>query len=281
MQHSLALQAGIDIPQTWLLDSTASLEALKSNSKWPLILKGREVNAWRETFGGSIKGFVVNSYPELAEKLAGALKAQIPVIAQEIIAGPDSNHYKYCAYISREGKTLAQLTLRKIRQWPVRFGVGSVVESIHDAELVEAGSKFFRGIGYTGVGSAEFKKDSSDGKLKLIELNPRYWQQNALAEACGVNFAWINYQDLMGQDPIPVDKHKAGIKWVNHYLDFCSFLAYNREGALSFCSWRKSLKGKKIHSDFSGDDPLPALLTNEFAKKILHVPAFLWKRVVG
>lgn len=278
-QYTLAYKAGIDVPATWLLESAESMEVLRTNEYWPLIIKGRDVNSWREVYGGTVKGFIVGNFQELIEKVMQPIKAGVPVIAQEIIQGPDTNHYKYCAYISQNGETLAELTLRKIRQWPVRFGVGAVVESVQNRELTEAGRKFFKAIDYRGVGSAEFKWDERDDKLKLIELNTRYWQQNALAEACGVNFAYLHYQDLLGATPKSVLAQTDGIKWINRYMDLSSYLQYHREGLLSFRSWRKSLKGKKVYADFAWDDPLPAFSEICFGMKIFRLPKYLRKRL--
>lgn len=278
-QFSLARNAGIPVPGTWLIDDPEDLKTLQNTADWPLLVKGREVNSWRAVFGGTIKGFVAEDYRTLVEKVKPALNRRVPLIVQTIIIGQDSSHYKYCVYISENGRTLAELCLRKIRQWPIRFGVGSAVESVRDDELLTTGRLFFKKIGYQGVGSAEFKRDTRDGKLKLIELNPRYWQQNALAEKCGVDFAWIHYQDLLRREPDPVTKYTTGVKWINRYMDFSSFLAYHREGCLSFRSWRESQKGNKVYPDFSWDDPIPALYEIGFGRKMMRIPLYLWKNL--
>ncbi len=61
----------------------------------------------------------------------------------------------------------------------------------------------FTKIGYRGVGSAEFKLDPADGRLKFIELNPRYWMQNELAAFCGAIMALAQYLDLSGREVPP------------------------------------------------------------------------------
>ncbi|WP_201090951.1 hypothetical protein [Thiocystis minor] len=90
----------------------------------------------------------VDNDRDLREKLVPILRNNVPVILQEVIAGPDTNHLKYCSYTSSDGKRFAEFTLRKIRQYPVRFGVGSAVESIQNAELIKEGRKLFSGIGF-------------------------------------------------------------------------------------------------------------------------------------
>lgn len=203
----------------------------------------------------------------------------VPVILQEVIEGPDTNHFKYCSYTTSSGEILAEFTLQKIRQNPIHFGVGAVVESIHKPELIGTGRKLFSNIGYTGIGSAEFKLDNRDGKLKLIEVNPRYWQQNYLATVCGMNFPYLNYLDLLQESPKAIRDFISGIKWVNRYMDFDSFIKYKKEGILTFSEWRKTLKGKKIYPDFAWDDPLPLFYEIGFGKKIYKIPYFIWKKL--
>ena len=278
-QFQLALTTSIDLPATWLINKPSEVEKILKNINYPVLLKGQDVNLWRKEISGSIKGFLVNDFQELHDKVNGIVTKNIPVILQEVIEGPDTNHFKYCSYTTSNGEILAEFTLQKIRQNPINFGVGSVVESIHKPELIETGRKLFSAIGFIGIGSAEFKFDNSDGKLKLIEINPRYWQQNYLSTACGMNFPYLNYLDLLQESPNPVNDFIAGIKWVNRYMDFDSFLKYRREGCLSFSGWRKTLKGKKVYPDFTWDDPIPVLYEIGFGRKLYKIPYFLWKKL--
>ena len=193
-QFQLASKAGIDLPSTWLINKESDLKSLPENVHYPVFIKGQDVNSWRREISGSVKVFLVKDFQELHNKVEEIIKKKVPVILQEVIEGPDTNHFKYCSYTTSGGEILAEFTLQKIRQNPIHFGVGAVVESIYKPELIETGRKLFSAIGFIGVGSAEFKLDNRDGKLNLIEINPRYWQQNYLATACGMNFPLIDYQ---------------------------------------------------------------------------------------
>ncbi len=223
--------------------------------------------------------FVIRDHDELIQTGTSLIGKQIEYIVQEIIPGPDTSHYKYCSYTSREGHTLLEFTLRKIRQYPIRFGVGAIVESIRYQELVNTGRRFFSSIGYRGVGSAEFKYDHRDGILKLIELNPRYWQQNSLPTACGMNFPLTNYLELTGHRPQAINDFTEGIKWINRYNDFNSFISYLKTGEITFRSWRRSLRGKKVYSDFAWDDPGPFFYELRFGLKLFRLPLYLYKKI--
>lgn len=278
-QYKLASKAGNVLPATWLIRDLSDYINLPETITYPLFIKGLDVNSWKEKISGRIKGFLVRDLQELHEKVNSIIAENVPVIIQEVIPGPDTNHYKYCSYTSSSGEILAEFTLRKIRQNPIHFGIGAVVESLYNEELINEGRKLFKGLSFRGVGSAEFKRDENDGKLKLIELNPRYWQQNYLSTICGINFPLINWNDLLGKPVLMENIFKTGVKWINRYLDFDSFLSYNREGELSFRNWRKSLKGKCVYSDFTRDDPLPFLYEFRNGKRFLNIPGYLRRKL--
>ena len=258
-QHKIAVEAGIAVPQTFVAADRDQLLAIQDRIPFPAFVKGAEVTSWRRMMGDSFKGFVVHGREELRETFETIFKRGSIGLVQELIPGPDTNHFKASCYISRDGRVLLAFGLQKIRQQPAGFGFGCLVQSVEYPEMLALGKSFFRKIGYRGVGSAEFKLDPRDGKLKLIELNPRYWQQNALAEKCGMNFPLTDYLELTDRNPKAVHEYRSGIKWVNIYSDIESFREYRQRGELSGLQWLRSLKGEKIYSDLDWDDVLPGL----------------------
>jgi predicted ATP-grasp superfamily ATP-dependent carboligase len=278
-QYQLSRKACIPVPRTFSPGNIDEFNQIKNKLKYPVFIKARDVNSWRAEVGGAIKGFTAKDEIELGKKFSILSGKKIKTIVQEIITGPDTNHFKVCIYISKSGELKLLFILRKIRQNPIHFGVGCVVESINYPELEELGKKLFTTIGYRGIGSAEFKLDDRDGQLKLIEINPRYWQQNGLAEVCGMNFPLINYLDVTGQELASIKEFKENIKWINLYMDLDSYLQYREEKKLTFFSWLKSLRGKKVFSDFSFDDIKPGFYEIGFGKKLIKIPLFLFKRL--
>jgi predicted ATP-grasp superfamily ATP-dependent carboligase len=207
-----------------------------------------------------------------------ALASGQPVLVQSIILGPNTNHYKVCAYLDQSGEPLAVFTLRKIRQYPIEFGVGTLVESVWDEELLHLGLHFMQAIGYRGVGSVEFKRDDRDGKLKLIELNPRLWQQNSQAEASGVDFPLIAYRDMIGERPTPVTTFRRGVKWLDVGADAQAAWDYFRRGELSPRAWLSSFRGVRSFATFALDDPIPFFSNYEYGLKAVRLPLYLLGR---
>ena len=258
-QYLLALEAGIPVPRTFIANTMEELHEIKNQIPFPAFIKGAEVTLWRSKMGVASKGFVVSTRNDLQKTFQVIIDKGANGLIQEIIPGPDTNHYKASCYLSRGGEILLAFGLQKIRQQPVGFGFGCMVQSIKYPEMLDLGKEFFTKIGYRGVGSAEFKLDRRDSKLKLIELNPRYWQQSGLPDRCGMNFPLMNYLELTGGEPKAVGDYRSGIKWVNIYSDIESFREYRQRGEISWQEWLASFQGEIMLSDLEWDDLIPGL----------------------
>jgi predicted ATP-grasp superfamily ATP-dependent carboligase len=255
-QYKIAQKSGTLLPKTYFPQNENEIYKVCDCLEYPAFIKGRDTTQWRPVFGAQ-KGFVANNREELIRVFKTTQRRKVDIIVQEIIKGPDKNHYKICVYISKDGRLLLSFTLQKVRQLPIRFGVGMSVQSIYLPELMNVGLEFFKNINYRGVGSVEFKLDETLSHFKMIELNPRYWQQNILADACGMNFPLMQYLDLTSQDPMSITQFKDEVKWINIFGDFRSFWHYRKSGEINFKEWVESLRGKIVLSDFAWDDILP------------------------
>jgi D-aspartate ligase len=278
-QYQIVKDAGIPVPVTHSVTSLDDLAALDGKIQYPVLVKGRDVLLWRKHVSKSIKGFALHNMSQLNTRLQELLSSKTPCLVQEIIPGDDSHHYKFSGYSTRDGKLLLGFTSQKLRQNPVHYGVGSLMQSVEYPDLMVMGKLLFSRLGYSGVGSAEFKLDKRDGKLKFIELNQRYWQQNSLATTCGMNFPLTQYLDLTNQNPPVICEFRKGVKWINWYLDTESFLKYRAEGVLDYRGWRTSHKGEKVCSTFTWKDPIPALYGIGFGKKLLKIPAYISRHI--
>ncbi len=283
-QYELCGKAGVAAPKTFVAHSFADVQQIKDELPYPVFIKGREVNCWRKVMGVDQKGFLVNNPGELLATFRLLFERGAVGLIQEVIPGPDSNHFKACCYVGREGDVLLAFALQKVRQQPIRFGFGCVVESIYYPKLLELGREFLTRIEYRGVGSVEFKLDERTSELKVIELNPRYWQQNGLAEKCGMNFPLMNFLDVTGCKPKAIVTYRDKIKWINIYHDFESFRDYRKLGRLSIRQWLQSLRGAKIYSDYAPDDIYPCfyeLTSRKILSRSLKFAAKAVRRAFG
>jgi D-aspartate ligase len=258
-QALLAASVGVPVPQTFRGSEVLARLERGEAVPLPVFVKAQEVTAWRRAVSSHHKGWVARDVGELTTLLRDLASRGVASLVQELIPGPDTNHYKACAYVSDDGEVQLAFALRKLRQCPPGFGFGCAVESVEHPEMLELGCRFLKAIGYRGVGSVELKLDPRDHTFKLIELNPRFWQQNGLAARCGMDFGYHVYLDLLRQGPLSPTRYELGVKWVNLNRDFDAFRQYHERGELSLVEWLSSLRGPKIWSDFSLDDPGPGL----------------------
>jgi predicted ATP-grasp superfamily ATP-dependent carboligase len=276
-QYTICIDNNINAPETFIVNE--SLDS--SKLKYPAFLKGLDVNIWRSHFGGSFKGFVIKDEDEYKRITNSYNIQEVPSIIQELIEGPDENHFKYCAYRNAKGDILAEFMLQKLVQFPKGYGIGASVKSIYDSELLEQGRKLFHGINYVGVGSAEFKRDQKDKVLKLIELNPRYWQQNFLATQCGVNFPEIQIQNHQNKEIISKGKYDLGVVWMNRLLTARALAVYLKAGFSSFQKRLRMLKGKKVYSHQFSADQGPFYKEAQYGLVFLKLPFVLLKQIIN
>ena len=276
-QYELAEQIGMPLAKTYYLESMADVSKIKNELEYPVFIKPYFGHLWREIYGSAHKGFKVGSPQELVDRYEEIFRTRLQAMVQSIIIGPDSNLYEVSFYIGKMGDQQAVFTHRKIHQYPAEFGVCTCAESLYYPELVELGLKLMRGFDYRGISSIEFKRDERDGQLKLIELNPRFCQQNILAADCGVNFPLIEYLDLIGERQEPVNEFKIGVKWLDLVIDFPSFWEYYRRHETTPWQWLKTWKGIRSFPVFALDDLGPFFKKYENGKKILGLPFFIFR----
>lgn len=269
-----------DVGSPWTKHYSSDLS--KNDLEFPCFIKGLDVNLWRKHFGGTLKGFVVNNEDEYDKITSTFPFASVPAIIQELVVGPDENHFKYCAYRTKEGEVLVEFMLQKILQYPKGYGVGAAVKSVYHEDLREEGRKLFEGLKYVGVGSAEFKYDNVEKRYKLIELNPRYWQQNFLATACGLNFPIIQLrhaQDILNENS--TFRYKENVLWMNRILVLRSLMSYIKEGPKSFIKRLILLKGKKIYSHQFSCDLGPFVSEMKWGLIFVKLPVVLIKDLLS
>lgn len=131
---------------------------------------------------------------------------------QEYIPGEG---YGFFALFNR-GKPRGVFQHQRIHEFPLTGGPSTMAKSVHDQALEELGLKILKKLDWHGVGMAEFKRDSRDGKFKLIELNPKFWGSLELAIASGVDFPYLTYKMAVDGDIEPVFRYKEGVvfRWL-------------------------------------------------------------------
>ena len=256
-QYRLAKVHGIPIPNTFSPDSLETLKAINHAVKYPVFIKGSDSTQWNHAF--HCKGFIAHDFKGLKTYVSEALKRNIPPVVQEMIIGANRNHFKVCAYYSKDRELKALFSTHKARQFPVECGIGTFMRSTKMPALISLARFFFENTGFTGVGSIEFKKDDRDNCFKMIEINSRFWRQNAQATCAGVNFPYINYLDCIGKTPLPCLEFKENVCWMNTVPDMLSALENLKKKDTSFTQYIASVVKTDCFAYACKDDIKPVL----------------------
>jgi predicted ATP-grasp superfamily ATP-dependent carboligase len=257
-QYRLAEAHAVPIPKTFYPTTDQETERAGLEAGFPCIVKPYVAHLWKR-----IKEKKLEETPDLPSLLRAVRAAREigqEVLVQERIPGGDDALYGLLAYYDREGRPLCLLTKRKLRQYPVGQGDGSYQVVVRVPEVRDLGDRFFRGMGYRGLGTIEFKKDPRSGVFKLIEVNPRSVSGQAMSTAAGMDIPYMAYADIgevARQEP--TESFREPVYFVNERWDVQSFLQNRRMGNLTFAGWVRSFLGKKVAcAFFAWDDPGPA-----------------------
>lgn len=255
IQYETALAQGIAVPRSFFLDDTPPHQIDPAALTWPAILKARAGKSLSRAVGRQV--IIVNSLDEV--KLGYQAFGHLSLILQEIIPGDDDQLYTFGSCMARSGELLASFTGRKLRQRPAGFGTALAAESLALPELAEQGSRLLRALEFFGPSQVEFKRDPTDGRFKLMEINARFWKWHSLATACGANVAYATYCDATGWPFAPQLAREVHKVWLVSAYDLISTTRRIRRGSYSWRRWRQTTKFPWIDGLFSWRDPLPAL----------------------
>lgn len=256
---ALAREHHIPVPHVLPLRDQADVNAVSSELSYPCVLKPVHSHVFARTKLGA-KVLTADSPAALQAEFERMSAMGVELLVVEVITGPDDEYVSYYSYLDERGEPLLQLTKRKLRQHPNRFGTGTYHATTHDPEVADIGLRFFQAVGLRGLGNVEFKRDGRDGQLKLIECNARFTMSNELIRIAGIDLALFSYNRLLGRPTPPVGSYREDVRLWDPFNDTRAFLDYRRSGELSLGRWVGSLLHRQHFPTARVDDPLPALL---------------------
>jgi len=140
------------------------------------------------------------------------------------------------------------------------FGRASTyVETIEAPDVERLALRIIEWLRFDGIVEIEFKRDPRDGRLKLLDINPRPWGWHTLGRRAGVDFPYLLWQ-MMSGTPIAPLRGRPGVRWVRALTDVPTAMSEMRAGRLSLRSYLASLTGPIEYAVLAADDPVPALL---------------------
>jgi len=269
LTYQMAEKIGIPIPETFYPENIEELHEILSDICFPVIIKPAIVDRFYKKT--KTKVFKANTKEELVQAYikASHIIDSSEIMVQEVIPGSPDNLYSFCSFF-KNGEVVGMCIGRRRRQRPMDFGNASTfVESVYVPELVDLGKRLLRAIGYYGLSEIEFKKDVRDSEFKLLEINARTWLWHSLAIRCGVDFPYLLYRNINGEEIRPVTSFRENVKFIHIYPDLNVVIKEILKGKMKLRDYLISLQGEKEFAVFSLDDPLP------FIGETLMLP-YLW-----
>lgn len=166
--QELAEQVGAPVPRTVRIESKADLPRIEGLT-FPCVFKpARKDYGYGARFK---KAYKVTSPAEVARLYEEIEPVLADMVVQEWIEGGDNDVYFCLQYIGADGAIVSSFTGRKIRAWPPRIGGTASCTAAWEAadELGRMTAEFFRQVGFTGMGSMEYKRDARDGRFYMVE----------------------------------------------------------------------------------------------------------------
>jgi len=268
LQFNSAIASGLNVP-SFVLGRT-SPELLKHNNPtFPLALKPINTPEWKRKINN--KGFVVHNNEEFNAilKLITS-KNNVRYLIQSIIEGDNYYNFEVNALYFPNGRLVSH-TIRKLRQYPDRFGTATCIESFSNPEVEKLAEKYIRSMNLVGFTNMEFKYNKADGQYYYIETNTRVWLQVNFSMKLGINFPMLYYNYLTGNESIKTSKVLSNGKWVDFLPDLLFWKIHHQNYNLSFIKFIKSWFPILSTGLFSLKDPKPFVKDFKFFHKITNI----------
>jgi D-aspartate ligase len=249
--QALARRLDLPVPAARVLDP--SVDSVPLDLQFPVALKPivRRGDQWTP-IGGAAKALRLDTPLSLVSYWPRLVTAGIPVLLQQLIPGPETCIESYHVYVDEHGETVGEFTGRKIRTWPPAYGDSTALVITDSPEVTTLGRDLVRRLGLRGVAKFDFKR-APDGRLYLLEVNPRFTLWHHLGARAGVNIPALVYADLAGLPRARVQKARAGVHWCKPWGD----MAAARAAGVPFLRWLPWALRCEAKRVMAWDDPMP------------------------
>jgi D-aspartate ligase len=253
--QQLAARLDLPVPTARVINPGDPLPGDDFAVPFPAVLKPLvRVPARWEPLAGPGKATSVNSLSDLRELWPRIMAANLPILAQELVPGAETRIESYHAYVDERGTIVGEFAGRKIRTWPLSYGDSTALETSDATDVLTLGRTLVKKLKFRGVAKFDFKR-GPDGRLRLLEVNPRFNLWHHLGAVAGVNIPALVYGDLIGaarpmMRPIP-----AGRRWCKPWKD----MSAARASGMSLAKWIPWVFRCDANSGLAWDDPLPLI----------------------
>jgi carbamoyl-phosphate synthase large subunit len=191
------------VPEDRIVHKADALKKVAEDLNYPLVVKGKYYEAYIcQTLDQAQKAFY-----QLSAKWG------FPVIVQEFIKGTEIN---IAALGDGEGNCLSIIPMRKL--YITDKGKAWAGITIEDADLLDLAGQFAKATNWSGGFELEIMRDAN-GKLFIMEVNPRFPAWIYLTAGAGQNQPATLVKLLMGETIVPFEEYQVGKMFVRYAWD--------------------------------------------------------------
>lgn len=257
----IAGSLGLAVPNAVTIRDPGELP-LARDLRFPCVCKPLYASQWRRAgvwdAVGRQKALRVDDYSALQGFYRGFAHLDPVVTVQEWVEGGEDALQIFGSYCNDRHDVLASFTARKRLQYPALAGTGIVVEALHLPPIVEPSRALLKALQFRGISEIEYKRDSRNGRLYLIEINPRHWDQHGLGTAVGVNLTEVLYRDLTSQTVRPMTQQPRPVRWIAE-TDYARHLVRCLLGKAPLADMSLALGAQRTWSLYDSEDRAPLM----------------------
>ncbi|RLA43243.1 MAG: hypothetical protein DRR42_22060 [Gammaproteobacteria bacterium] len=205
----LADELGVPVPSSITINNAEQCLSALKNLQFPVVIKPTRSRVKDGTGWLNTGVDYADSADELMVKIRSLSQVVFPVSLQERIVGAGIGLF----YCFNQGQPISVFSHRRLHEKPPSGGVSVLRESVTPDPQAEAfGILLLRELEWHGVAMVEFKVDRRDNKLKLMEINGRFWGSLQLAIDSGVDFPKQLIDVANGQIDFTSSDYKLGVR---------------------------------------------------------------------
>lgn len=249
--QELARRLELPVPPATLLQAR---DAEAHRLSGPALVKPvNRTGAWRR-IGLEAKAVQVADDAALRE-LADRVGAEFPdLLVQHLVPGDEDRIESYHVYVDASGRIAGEFTGRKVRTHPRRFGFTTSLVTTDERDVRDLGRRVVERTGLLGVAKVDVKRDP-DGRLWVLEVNPRFNLWHHPGAVAGVNLPALVLADVTGTSRPPAVGVRTGVRWSMPLRD----LKAARAGGEPLGAWLRWTLRSDAYQDLARHDVAPFL----------------------
>lgn len=252
--RALATKADLPVPPSRHLPAGTDVDS-DLGLPFPVIVKPTSHRDFRRVLERNAKAVHATTPEELRAIRGRAREAGVDCVVQALVPGPESRIESYHAFVDESGAVVAEFTGVKLRTDPPAYGMSTAVRVGLRPDVLEAGRRVLSAIGLSsGVAKVDFKR-GPDGRLWLLEINPRFSLWHHPGAVAGINLPAEVYAHLVGRPRPGPRPFRTGATWCDLRGDRRAFRAVGAPTT----SYLRSVAVSSTWNFGAWSDPMPLL----------------------